>query len=73
MRYALCLCLLMATACSSSPQEAVHVGQETRKEIANADQAGPQSTTRDIQEPPKDRPPPDDKSIPQDTAKDGEA
>ena len=69
MRYAFCLCLLMAPACSKSPQEAAHIGQETRKEIAHADQADPKSTARDIQEPPKDRLHPDDKAIPQDMAK----
>ncbi len=46
MRYALCLCLLMATACSRSPQEAAHVGQETREEIAHADKAIPQDMAK---------------------------
>jgi hypothetical protein len=69
MRYALCLSLLVTAACSKSPQEAAQVGQETRKEQAQAVQADPQLRARDIQEPPKDRLTPDDKAIPQDMAK----
>ena len=61
--------MLMTTGCSKSPREAAHAGQEARKEIAHAVQADPQLTTRDIQEPPKDGLPPDDKAIPQDMAK----
>jgi hypothetical protein len=69
MRHALCLSLVLASGCSPSPREAVHAGQETRKEIAHAAGADPQLTTRDIQEPPKDRLPRDDRAIPQDMAK----
>ena len=71
MRYAhaLCLILLMTTGCSKSPRGAAHAGQEAGKEIAHAVQADPQLTTRGIQEPTKDRPPRDEKAIPQDMAK----
>jgi hypothetical protein len=74
MRYALCLTLLMLmiTGCSKSPREAAHAGQQARKEAAHAAQADPQWTDRDIEEPPKDGPPPDNTAIPQDMAKTAE-